>query len=181
MAEWLKQQLKRLLVLPFPPADIAEHERALADIPEAVMTAAVDYALKSRTRYPVPSELRADADKVAPLAALDVPLPVQTRELAEPVTVDVRAPGLPEGLQLHITQEFNYCCDHCSDTGWASFWCGDKKENRHPWMPFGHCGRQGVHGNHEYVQRCMCYGSNPVLIRRREANRKYAAEPQKVA
>jgi hypothetical protein len=109
---------------------------------------------------------------------LDVPLPTQTRELDKPVVFE-----LPEGLKLHITHEFNYCCDACSDTGWASYWCGDRKEKdkRYPWMPFGHCGRQGVHGNHEYVQRCMCYASNPVLIRKREAQRKYSEPPQKAA
>jgi hypothetical protein len=178
MAEWMKKQLARLLVLPFGPEDVTEHERALSDIPEPVMTAAVDYALKTRTRFPVPSELRLDADKVAPLAVLDVPLPTQTRELDKPVVFE-----LPEGLKLHITHEFNYCCDACSDTGWASYWCGDRKEKdkRYPWMPFGHCGRQGVHGNHEYVQRCMCYASNPVLIRKREAQRKYSEPPQKAA
>lgn len=177
MAEWLKRQLRRLLVLPFPPADISEHEKALADIPEPVMTAAVDYALRTRTKYPVPSELRADADHVAPLAVLDEPLPTRERALEQPFTITV-----PEvGTVISVTREWKYYDDRCSDTGWASWWCGPPQSRHLPWIPFGQCQRHGEHQAHEWVSRCECWASNPALIRKREAIRKYSEAPNRVA
>lgn len=187
MAEWLRRQLRRLLVLPFPPDDISEHERALSDIPEPVLTAAVDYALKTRTRYPVPSELRMDVDHVRPQAEPPAPQEDRSIELAQPFTITV-----PEvGTILSVTREWRYYCEDCSDLGWMSFWCGEVTvqvdgqaqivPGYKPWMVLGKCQRDGKHYAHEYVQHCRCYESNPALIRKREAQRKYSEAPQKVA
>ena len=185
MAEWLKTQLQRLGVLRFPPDDIAEHERALADIPEPVMTAAIDYALRTRTTFPMPSELRLDVDHVRPTAEPQEPAEDRSVELDQPFTITV-----PEvGTILSVTWEWRYYCEDCSDIGWMAFWCGDvtvqvdgvatMTPGYKPWMVMGKCQRDGKHYAHEYVQHCRCYASNPHLIRKREAQRKYAEPPQK--
>jgi hypothetical protein len=67
-----------------------------------------------------------------------------TVPLTEPVTVTIPQTG----QQVAITREYVYRCEDCRDTGW-----------------------KGVdHG----VVRCLCWQTNPVLIRKREAQRRYA-------
>lgn len=64
-------------------------------------------------------------------------------------------------------------CSKCRDSGWREFWCiGD--ENAPEWDPrphFGnevvHCGKKYKHFGHEYVRRCECHSSNPVLKTKR--------------
>jgi hypothetical protein len=179
MAEWIKIQLRRLGVLAFPPDDDVEHVRDIeqSGMTEPILRAAVDYAIRTRTKFPAPAELRADADHVAPLARLDVPLPVRERVLEQPFTITI-----PEvGTVVSVTREWKYYCDDCSDTGWKSFWCGDAGTRRQPWIEFGKCERPQEHGAHEFVQHCACWASNPALIRKRDAVRKYSEPPQKVA
>ena len=168
-AGWLRTQLQRLTVLPFAPEDIQEHLKALADMPEPVLRAAVDHALKTRARFPVPAELRADADRVAPVVpALDVPWPSQEQPVPQPFQIVV--PHV--GTVISVTRAWGYHCDRCRDIGWASWWCG--AERPMPWMDLARCGRREGHGDHEWVQHCACYDSNPALLRRRASQRKYA-------
>src|SRR6266853_3887180 len=58
-------QIVRLMVLRFPPADVNEYFVALQDIDAEVFPLAIGHALKTRRDFPVPAELRADADHVA--------------------------------------------------------------------------------------------------------------------
>ena len=176
--DYFERQIERLRPLGAVSDEFKDgYWEALRDIPPRVFEAAIGYALKTRAWFPKPAELRADADHVAPLAVLDAPLPVQTRELEQPFTITI-----PEaGIVKSITREWVYYCDACSDTGWMSFWCGAPDARRQTWIVLGRCARPQAHGPHEYVQHCACWASNPALVRKREAMRKYAAEPQKVA
>ena len=177
--EFFDRQMTRLAVLRFPPADIESHWDALQDIPADVFTAAVSHALKTRRDFPVPAELRADADYVAWSVRPALEADAATREttLEQPFTVTI-----PEvGTVVSITREWLYYDDHCSDTGWVSCWCGASDEpNRKSWFEVSRCSKRSEHPPHEWVQRCACWETNPALVRKREAQRKYAVSPQKV-
>lgn len=175
--EFFDDQMARLAVLRFPPADMDAHYGALRDIPADVLDAAVSHALKTRRDFPVPAELRADADHVAPSVRPVIADDEEPRDvpLAQPFTITV-----PEvGTLISVTREWKYYDERCSDIGWASWWCGEG--SRYPWMPKAKCGRRGEHDPHEWVDHCACYETNPALVRKREAQRKYSDNPQKVA
>lgn len=170
-------QMVRLMVLRFPPADVDEHFNALQDIPAEVFIAAVSHALKTRRDFPVPAELRADADAVAPPSPLDEDDPLRSVTIP---AMAIEVPGV--GVIASVTREWKYYCERCHDGGWASMWCGElPKEPRIPWSQPGWCGRRGDHDGHEWVQHCMCWDSNPDLIRKRASQRKYSEPPQRVA
>ena len=176
--EFFDRQMTRLSVLRFPPADIDEHFEALRDIQADVFDAAVSHALKTRRDFPVPAELRADADHVAVSMRQVVVDEVREVPLVEPFTVTV-----PEvGTVISITREWKYYDERCHDSGWAAWWGGDvSAPGWKPWYEASRCDRRQDHGPHEWVGHCACYDSNPALVRKREAQRKYAASPQKVS
>ena len=96
-------QIVRLMVLRFPPADVNEYFVALQDIDAEVFPLAIGHALKTRRDFPVPAELRADADHVAAhlRSTLEEPAVMQEHPLAEPFTITI-----PEvGTVVSITRE----------------------------------------------------------------------------
>ena len=170
-------QMNRLVGLKFMPADLTTHWEALSDLPDAVLEAAVTRAQKTRADFPTPVELRQDADQVKAHAFIVEPAEDRVVALAQPFTITV-----PEvGTVVSVTREWRYYADRCSDTGWASWWCGTVEDRRAPWMPISSCGRRGDHDAHEWVGQCACWESNPALVRKREAQRKYAEKPGRAA
>lgn len=176
-----EDQMTRLTVLRFPPADMDGYFGALRDIPAGVLEAAVTHAIKTRRDFPVPAELRADADHVAPaVSCVDTRTDAdRTQALAEPYVVTAEFAGAH--LRLPVHGEYIYDCEVCSDTGWQSFWCGEVTIRRAPWMERRYCGKRGAHGPHEWAQHCGCYATNPTLVSKRAAQQRYADHPQRVA
>lgn len=177
MFDFFEDQMNRLKPLGVPSGDDAldGYFDALRDIPPNVFDAAVSHALKTRTWYPKPAELRMDADHVAPMLRPQSASDVQEIPLAEPFTITVPQAG----TVVSITREWKYYCDRCSDTGWAAWSCGEVKQK--PWHELAACGRPNEHGSHEWVKHCACWASNPALVRKRENQLKYAASPQRGA
>lgn len=172
MTSAFREQMRRLMGLRFVPADLTTHWEALADIPDAVLSAAVTHAQKTRVEFPTPVELRQDADVVAHLVR-------QTEDEDRGTDCEpVRVVAPSAGLSLPITRIWKYYCEVCSDQGWASFWCGDPAGAK-PWHDRARCERRKEHMPHEWVKRCLCYESNPALVRRREASQKYAEPSRK--
>ena len=146
-------QMRRLAGLRFMPADLATHYEGLRDLPVTALMSAVSRAIRTRSEFPTPHELRMDAD----VEARAVPV------AAEPA----------DTLLAHA-------CDVCRDSGWASLWCGQRPS--YAWLAIHACGRQGGHGEHEWVRHCHCRSTNRVLARRRAAAAvKYAQEPARAS
>jgi hypothetical protein len=167
-------QMRRLAGLRFMPADLATHYEGLRDLPVTALMSAVSRAIRTRSEFPTPHELRMDAD----VEARAVPVEAEPADtlLAHPVDVVIPASALTPALTLHITHAHDYACDVCRDTGWASLWCGQRPS--YAWLAVHSCGRQGGHGEHEWVRHCHCRSTNRVLARRRAAAAvKYAQEP----
>lgn len=68
-----------------------------------------------------------------------------------------------------VDPDNNYC-SKCRDSGWQELWCiGDEQSPE--WQPPNaavvlevvHCGRKWNHAGHEFMRRCECHSSNPVL------------------
>lgn len=162
----MDQQLGRLVPLRGMPGDSDPYFEALSDIPEATFSAGVGYALRSRSWFPTPAELRADCDMAR--------ASVRPSERLEPVVEDVagevleiRNPFDAENpLRIRVTRRWKHDCLTCDDSGWASRQC-----------PQTACGRRFEHGPHEFVERCACIEWNPTIRRRKEAaGVKYAVE-----
>jgi hypothetical protein len=60
-----------------------------------------------------------------------------------------------------------------SVVGWRSWWCGDPAQQK-PWIGKQTCNTSREHANHEWVEHCVCYTSNPALVRKRTAQQQYA-------
>lgn len=173
-ADFFDGQMARLAVLRFAPAEIDGHREALADLPTDVLEAAVSHALRTRTHFPVPAELRADADCVAVRPSMT---PDLGREniLQQPFTITI--PQI--GTVVSVTKEWQYCCEDCSDCGWMTWWCGSPAPK--PWMQTSRCERYWEHPGHEFVKHCACYMTNPSLVRKRDAQRRYSEAPKRAA
>ena len=170
--EFLEEQMGRLKGLKFPPADMTTHWEALKDLPPAILEAAVTRAQKTRTEFPTPVELRQDADLVK--HHVDTLAPSEDRGIDLETPVEYAVPHT--GIVVSVTREWRYDCARCHDSGWASWWCGASGPTKVPWIVDRQCGRPGVHGSHEWVGRCACWETNLTLIRKRAAQRQYAAE-----
>jgi hypothetical protein len=160
-------QMARLIGLKFVPGDMTTHWEALQDLPEEVLIDAVSRAGRTRVDFPTPHELRQDADM-----GRTITLPEEedrTVALDEPYTVYVPHSPAP----LHIRREWTYYCTHCSDSGWRSSWCGEQTFKK-PWQESELCGLYREHAAHEWVIHCLCYTSNPALVRKRSAQQQYA-------
>lgn len=173
-------QMDRLSGLRFRPASLETHWEALRGIPEPVLEAAVTLAQRTRSEFPTPVELRQDADQVAHHARALEPDEDRSVALAEPFTITV--PHV--GKVVAITREWNYYCEDCSDSGWQSVWCGAATTESgapmpglKPWYARLHCERRNNHDAHEYVRKCVCFDSNPALVRKRQAQEKFAEKP----
>lgn len=162
-------QMARMAGLRFMPGDTDTHWEALADLPDAVLEAAVTRAQRTRTDFPTPFELRQDADAVAHLIEQEPDTRERSIELPAPVEFAVPHVDHP----LRVTREWRYDCEVCSDGGMRSFWCGEGR--RQPWLYLENCERRGVHGGHEWTRRCECYDTNPSVQRRLASQAKYAA------
>ena len=79
---WFREQMTRLMGLKFAPADLTTHWEALSDVPEPVLAAAVSRAQRSRVDFPTPIELRQDADAVR----MDMPRHERNRLLIDPLS-----------------------------------------------------------------------------------------------
>lgn len=164
--------------LRFVPADLGGHVEALADLDPLDLDGAVGLALRTRAIFPTPVEVRSDADVVR-AKRIAAAAPVAEDRFGDELATPALVGHLPAGTPVYASREWRDYCDRCGDTGMASFWCGARGADRYPWMPVSTC-----HGDtcrktkyaHEWVQRCACWDSNPALIRKREAARKYAAD-----
>jgi hypothetical protein len=170
-------QMRRLHGLKFTPADFDTHWEALRDLPDVVLAAAVTRAQKTRVEFPTPVELRQDADQVAHLVRPAVDAEDRSTPLETPYAI-----LYPHAAAvISVRSSWAYYCETCSDTGWESVWCGPFTPQRKPWQEPRTCDRRGEHGSHEWVRTCACVATNPTLIRKREAARKYAERPGKAA
>jgi hypothetical protein len=168
-------ELGRLAVLPGMPGESDAYWETLKDIPDDVFVSAIGHALKTRKWFPVPVELRQDADAVKPRVMYQ-PFSPKARQ-AETVSVFIPNPFEPgKGITLSVAKDSGYECNVCSDTGWDSVWCGPKTKQTLADQEFIHCGRRHEHGSHEWVRKCQCWDTNRVLIERREAQAQYAAQ-----
>lgn len=171
--QWFDQQMARLCGLRFAPSETDTHWEALCDLPDAVLQSAVTRAQKTRVNFPTPVELRQDADQVATPVA---PPEDRSMSLLQPFTITVPRAG----TVVSVTREWKYYDDRCSDLGWVSCWCGPIETRRVAWMELSRCERRGDHDPHEWVSRCPCTESNPALVRKRNAVRKYAEKEKGV-
>jgi hypothetical protein len=166
---FFNEQMSRLIGLRFVPGDMTTHWEALRDLPEDVLANAVSLAGRTRVDFPTPYQLRQDADLGHTVTV--APEPDRAMTLDEPFTIT-----LPHTQStVRITQEWTYYCEHCSDGGWRSLWCGDPAQKK-PWQKMGACDTPQPHVPHEWVEHCVCYTSNPALLRKRAAQQRYAAQ-----
>lgn len=172
-------QIGRLIVLKGWPDDVEEYWAALSDVPPDVFSAAVDHALKTRTWFPVPAELRADCDAVKARVRPQESVYPDAEDLPEPRVMEIPNPLGGPPLRVTLTREWKHDCWGCFDTGWASRWCGPAEQAR-PWQTSTHCGRRREHAAHEFVERCACLEWNPTIRRRKEAGAKYSQSAEKV-
>jgi len=160
-------QMARLIGLKFVPGDMTTHWEALREMPDEVLIAAVTVAGRTRVEFPTPHELRQDADMG------------RSRVLSEEEdrSVLLESPYVVEVPQttarVRIAREWVYYCEHCSDSGWRSWWCG-VETHRKPWQRAALCALHRTHDAHEWVEHCPCYDSNPALVRKRAAVVQYA-------
>ena len=144
---WFQRQMARLADLRFPPSSLQMHWEGLRDVPEAVLEAAVTRAIQTRASFPAPAELREDADVAAPAPAW--------REIEpEPLPAPVQIGTLPTGAPVVARSRYTAHCEVCTDSGWKEFVTRN--------------------GASRAVCKCDCWATNPVLVRRREAQRRYA-------
>jgi hypothetical protein len=179
--ETFDAQMGRLIVLKGWPDSVEEYFPALVDIPDDLMPDAVTHALRTRTWFPAPAEVRADCDAIRrsrPVSSLPQP---KVHELAGGGReVLIANPFGGEPLRLLVTRDWTHDCEECSDTGWASRWCGEGRSGQ-PDVKSRHCGRTHLeHGAHEFVEKCACIDWNPTIKRRKEAQAKYSSAPEKV-
>ena len=147
--EWFTAQMARMAGLRFPPADLETHWEGLSDLPEAVLQASVARAIRTRVEFPTPAELREDADVVAPSLREMDPSRSRTVDLPVPMTMGT----LPTGTPIVARRTYTPVCERCQDTGFAPV---DDSERPNAVTP------------------CVCRATNPVLVRRRQAQARYA-------
>lgn len=169
--EWMDAQLGRMVMLRNPPVSTDEYWSIFAPIPERVIAAGVAYAIRTRAFFPAPAELLTDCDTARP-RTMDAPEP---RISGNTFTATIRNPFGGADLVVTVDNEWEYFCDPCSDIGTRTFWCGAADDaGRKPWQAIGQCGRKFEHGSHEFAERCSCWETNPVLVRKRERDAEYS-------
>lgn len=169
----------RLSLLRGAPDDGDVHFAALKDIPADVFDAACEHALRTRTFFPVPAELRMDADATRRRPSFSEP--ERAPVYLAPVTHVIKNPFGGKDVTVIVDRDWKRDCDRCSDIGMRSWWCGAEPSRRFPDSPVQMCGRRGEHPAHEWVDRCDCVSWNPTIRRARAAqDTKYAHEPEKV-
>lgn len=172
-------QIGRLIVLRNWPDDDTEWWNALRDVDPAVFEAGVDHALKTRTFFPLPAELRVDCEAVRVRVKPPQPAYPNVEDLPETRVLEIPNPFGGPPLRITITREWRHDCDICWDSGWAPRWCGEASGARE-WQTVTACGRRKEHIAHEFVEPCACMEWNPTIRRRKEAGMKYAQGPERV-
>lgn len=170
---WFHAQMARLADLRFPPVSLEGHWSGLAGVPEAIVEAAIIRALQTRSAFPSAAELREDMDQVAPLVRPLPPVEDRGTDLVAPRVIGT----LPTGAPITQTRVWRDYCEVCGDTGLRAWWCGDTPSSRWPWLAVRRCGIRNcakVGYAHEWVERCVCYDTNPALVRKRAAQQRYA-------
>ena len=163
--ELLDAQLGRMVVLRGMPGDSGEYWEVFAAHDETAFSAGVSLALKTRTWFPVPAELRMDCQQASPAEIFQS---VRDREPSGVLeTHVVKNPFGGKDITVTVDRSWSYYCDVCSDMGRRSRWCGPVPSLT-PWQTIGHCDRRREHGTHEWVERCTCAETNPSLRRKRE-------------
>lgn len=179
--EFFNEQMDRLRGLRFVPASFDTHWEGLRDMPERVLDAAVGRAIRTRSDFPTPAELRVDADAVKHLVVAQEREPDRGTDLPEPKHFLLVNDASEVAKTITAHRIWRYYCEVCGDSGDRSFWCGASK--RQPWVVDATCEsdtcRKIRHGHteygHEWVRRCECWASNPAVQRRIESQAKYAA------
>lgn len=167
-------QMKRMFGLKFPPASTDTHWEALSDLPVDVLASAVSRAIRTRIDFPVPLELRQDADQEYRPAPVEPPN--AGADLDEPVTVMIPRVNKP----IVITREWKLDCDECGDTGWREWWCGARDRFVLASVRDRVCGKRHDESYaHGWAEQCPCKDWNPTIKRRNERNAKYASKPGK--
>lgn len=162
-------QVKRLRILKGLPEDVVEYFAALEDVPDEVFTKAVNHALRTRTWFPTPAELRVDCDAVATTVVYE-PDPQVEDPVTEGRQVFLKNPFGDGGITITLTRDWKFDCATCDDTGWVTHQCPER-----------YCGRKrSEHDPHPYMLACACISTNPTIRRRRAANAKFAQPPEKV-
>ena len=171
--EAFDNQMRRMVGLRFAPPLLDTHWEGLQGIPADVLEKAISHAIITRRDFPTPAELREDCDRVTPAQEAASLARGSETLLGQPIPLGQLLDGtpLPAATRLWV-----YFCETCSDCGWQSVWCGAGR-SPFPWVTVhADCGRYQEHGSHEWSRRCACWHSNPELIRKREIQRKYAAQ-----
>jgi hypothetical protein len=153
----MQQALDALRGLPFPPQSLQTHWLGLKDLPLTALQSAVEAAAQRCDRFPSPAELRQLAD-LSPAALPEVPSRVTP--LAEPQVVG----HLPTGRAIVQTAVYAPCCATCNDSGWAPTTMWHAKDGT------------PVPGGAPAVTRCGCWADNPVLVRQRAQQARYAQQ-----
>lgn len=173
-------QMGRLIVLKGWPDSVDEYFPVLTDIPDDLFPDAVTHALRTRTWFPAPAEVRADCDVVRrsrPVSSLPAPHVEDLPGGGRDVLIANPFGGAP--LRLKVTRDWKHDCDDCRDTGWSSRWCGEGRSDQ-PDVKLSPCGRRFEHRPHEWVDKCPCADWNPTIRRRKDAQTKYTQAPEKV-
>jgi hypothetical protein len=160
-------QMARLDGLKFKPHSLQSHWEQLHDMPEVLLSAAVEKAQAECSDFPSPKMLKIFAEAVRSRVIPVPPEEDRGADLPEPVELGT----IPQaGLTLKAKRTWTYYDEACSDSGWQTIWCGETPPK--PWLDRGHCGRNQEHLPHEFVVVCPCSTSNPAVIRRRERERQ---------
>jgi hypothetical protein len=166
---WFNAEMSRLAGLKFPPAELDTHWEALNDIPEDLLTVAINRAQRESDDFPAPKMLRMYADQARRSTAQPVDEDRST-PLAEPYEIKV------QNLRLRVEREWHYYCDKCSDLGMRSFTCGVEMVTRDgqqfpraPWLTPAPCGRKHQDGYaHEWAEPCACAATNPAVLKKKD-------------
>lgn len=175
--------MARLYLLPFAPSDLEGHWEDLREIPEPVLEAGIVHARRTRTKFPVPAELRADCDAAARRSR---PAAVPPTSRLVPIegakTVVIQNPFGGDPIVVQIVAEPEYSCEDCDDTGRVLFWCGETPSTRWPWLFMRRCDRRDPHGDHDYAQACPCVQTNRTIAARKEAALvRFSQPPERAA
>lgn len=175
--EFFERQMNRLRGLKFAPASYQTHWEALQDMPEVLLEAAVSKAQPALEEFPAPKMLKMFADLVR-ASVLPVVEEDRSYDNPNPITLTVPIPHSDATVKIPLTRYWKYYCDRCGDTGWVSFWCGERPANTQDWLADRLCGRHKEHDAHGWSQPCGCVQSNPDILRRKERQAQLPARGQ---
>lgn len=168
-------QLDRLSGLKFAPRDYQTHWEGLQDMPVEALCGAVSRAARACEAFPSPAELREFADAILNRAQPRSHVQMETLGDEGVYQVTLPNPFGGDGLTITVDRHWKYYCERCSDQGQETLQCGSPVRPK-PWLDRLHCGRDYEHDPHEWARRCVCWSSNPAVLKRRESQTQYAAQ-----